>query len=279
MCVPDALRSKQAGTHILIINAVIFGLTNKNERKIAMKKNISQEQEKVVFKKYSQRGFFVKFILFFYYKMVDVYKVIKYGKEFDEYGMTMYCGRQGAGKTTAMVEYLERMREKYPDALILTNFGYKFETRPFKDWRDFFDVKNGTKGVIFAIDEIQNEFSSSAWRNFPESLLSEVTQQRKQRVKIVCTSQIFTRVAKPLREQCMDVVDCFTIAGRWTWIKCFDAVDYNKAIDTPNGKDKLRRLYIKTFIQDDYLRSLYDSYAKIERISNTEYLSRIERGA
>lgn len=229
--------------------------------------------------KYTERGFLLKFVMFFLFKIKDFIFALKNGTEFKEYGMTMYCGRQGAGKTTAMTEYLERMRKKYPKALILTNYGYAHETRAFKDWSDFFEVKNGTDGIIYAIDEIQNEFSSTQWKNFPEALLSEITQQRKQRVKIVCTSQIFTRVAKPLREQCMDVVECFTIGGRWTWMKAFDAVDYNRIIDSPTGKDNLRRLYVKTFIQDEHLRSLYDSYAKIERISRTEFMSKQERGA
>lgn len=237
-----------------------------------------KKKSKLKVKKYSERGFLLKFLFFWFMKIKDIFLILKNGSGFEEYGMTMYCGRQGAGKTMAMTEYLERMRAKYPNALILTNYGYKYETSPFVDWNDFFSVKNGTDGIIFAIDEIQNEFSSTAWKNFPESLLSEITQQRKQRVKIVCTSQIFTRVAKPLREQCMDVVDCFTVGGRWTWTKCFDAVDYNRFIDSPSGKDKIRRLYIKTFIQDNHLRNLYDSYAKIERISRTDFMSKQERG-
>lgn len=231
-------------------------------------------------KKYVERGFFVKLAIFFFMKFKDAYRTYKLDfKEFKEYGMTMYCGRQGAGKTMAMTSYLEQMRKKYPDAMIITNYGYVHEDRPFKDWNDFFEVKNGTKGIIYAIDEIQNEFSSAAWKNFPESLLTEVTQQRKQRVKIVCSSQIFTRVAKPLREQCMEVVDCFTIGERWTFLRCFDAVDYNRFIDSPTGKEKLRRLYRRSFVQDEYIRNLYDTYKKIERIKRTEFMSRAERGA
>ena len=231
-------------------------------------------------KKYTERGFFIKLAMFFFMKIKDAYRSYKMGyKEFKEYGMTMYCGRQGAGKTMAMTTYLETIRKKYPEALIITNYGYIHETQPFKDWQDFFEIKNGTKGIVYAIDEIQNEFSSSAWKNFPESLLTEITQQRKQRVKIVCSSQIFTRVAKPLREQCMDVVDCFTIGERGTFMRCFDAVEYNKTIDSPTGKDKLRRKYRKSFVQDNYIRGLYDTYEKIERIKRTEYLSKAERGA
>lgn len=238
---------------------------------------IKQTVEKEKKRKYTERGFFDKFGRFWISKIKDTYHVMKNGREFEEYGMTMYCGRQGAGKTMAMTEYLERMRKKYPKALIITNYGYIHETQPMQDWNDFFEIKNGTDGIIFAIDEIQNEFSSMAWKNFPESLLSEVTQQRKQRVKIVCTSQIFTRVAKPLREQCMDVVECFTFAGRWTFERCFDAVEYNRTIDSPSGRDNLRRLYRKSFIQDSYLRNCYDSYAKIERIQRTEFMSKQER--
>lgn len=236
-----------------------------------------QSKKKQKFKRYTSKGFFIKFIRFWFMKLYDSYLVMKNGKEFAEFGVSMYCGRQGAGKTMAMTEYLERMREKYPNALIVSNYGYKNQDLVFKDWNDFFDIRNGTDGVIFAIDEIQNEFSSAAWNKFPESLLQEITQQRKQRIKIVCSSQLFTRVAKPLREQCNDVVDCFTIAGRWTFERCFDAVDYNNTIDSPTGKQKKRLLYRKSFIQDNYLRNLYDSYEKIERISRTEFLERDKR--
>lgn len=240
---------------------------------------MSRSKREKEFKKYSSKGFFLKFATFWIYKIIDVIKASKEGSVFKEFGTTFYCGRQGAGKTTAMVEYLERMREKYPKAMIITNFGYKHENQPMTDWKDFFNVKNGTDGVIFAIDEIQNEFSSSAWNKFPESLLSEITQQRKQRVKVVCTSQVFSRVAKPLREQAFDVVECVTFASRWVFTTCFDAYDYNDSIDSPTMKKKIRRLYRKNFLQDDYLRSLFDSYAKIERLERTEFLQKKERSA
>lgn len=233
----------------------------------------------VKIKKYSEKPFLYKAAALSGFKVFDTYQAVKQGVTFNEFGMSMYCGRQGAGKTMAMTEYLERMRREYPKALIVTNYGYKHETQPMNDWQDFFNIRNGTDGVIFAIDEIQNEFSSTQWKNFPESLLSEITQQRKQRVKIVATSQIFTRVAKPLREQCFDVVVCKTFMGRWTFTKCFDAVDYNDAIDSPEKKSNMTRLYRKSFIQDDNLRNLFDSYAKIEKMGRTEFMSKLERGS
>lgn len=190
---------------------------------------------------------------------------------FNEYGLTLFCGRQGAGKTMAMTYYLEAMRQKYPDVHILTNYFYKNQTKSLDSVDDIMSYRNGDNGVIFAIDEIQNEFSSTAWKDFPEFLLSEITQQRKQKVKIVGTSQVFTRVVKQLREQTYEVVECNTLFGRWTFTKCFDAEEYNLIVDNPILKQKLRRLYRHNFIQTDNIRDLYDSYAKIESIKSKKY--------
>lgn len=214
----------------------------------------------------SNKGFSKKLAIFIYRIFGDVRAKIKNGKKFNEYGLTLYCGRQGAGKTMAMTEYLERMRKEYPDAIICTNYGYVNQSFPLEDWKQIFQIRNGDKGVIFAIDEIQNEFNSDNWRNFPEGLLAEVTQQRKQKIKIVGTSQVFTRVVKQLREQTFEVVDCRTFAGRWTFTKAFDAFEYNAAIDSPLAKSKLQRLWRRNFVQSDELRDLYDSYAKIEKM-------------
>lgn len=239
--------------------------------------NLTRKKKQEKRKAYTNSNIFIKLIFFFYMKLIDSYRKMKEGKTFDEYGLTMYCGRQGAGKTIAMTDYLERMREKYPNALIITNYGYKYQNGEMKDWEDFFSIRNGTDGVIFAIDEIQNEFSSAAWNKFPESLLSEITQQRKQRVKIVCTSQIYTRVVKQLREQCNDVVECNTFGGRWTFTRCYDAVDYNNVIDRPTARENIRRLYTRSFLQDDYIRNCFDTYQKIEKMQQTEYLGKSER--
>jgi hypothetical protein len=218
-----------------------------------------------------------KLIDFLRWKIIDFIRLFRDGRGFDQYGLTIYCGRQGAGKTMAMVEYLERMKKEYPDCVIVTNFGYKGQTRAMDSWRDLVEIRNGTKGVIFAIDEIQNEYDSTKWKDFPEQLLSQITMQRKQRIKIVATSQVFTRVVKQLREQCFEVVECRTLFGRWTFTRCYDAVEYNFVIDNPEKKSKLFKLWRHSFIQSDYLRERYDSYQVIEKLKTLEILPRSER--
>lgn len=177
-----------------------------------------------------------------------------------------------------MIEYLERMRVKYPNVQIYSNFGYVNETGAFTDWRQLVNIRNGLDGVIFAIDELQNEWNSLDYKNFPEHLLSQITQQRKQRIKIVGTSQVFTRVVKQLREQTFEVVECRTLLGRWTFTRCFDAEDYtNQVIDNPEIKKRVKRKYRYSFIQTDLLRNLYDSYSIVCQMANKNYVPRSER--
>lgn len=211
------------------------------------------------------------------YKLKDLKNFNK--DYFKLYGLRVYTGRQGAGKTIGLVYDLERYRKRYPKAKIYTNFGYKYETAPLNSLNDLLDpaLKNGTDGVIFAIDEIQNEFSCANSKDFPETLLSQVTQQRKQRVCILATSQVFTRVAKPLREQCFIVVVCQTLFSRYTRLKYYDADNYIEYADNPSRdkRRKLRKKDYQSFVQTDNLRDLYNSYLLIERLNRTGFAPKL----
>lgn len=238
---------------------------------------LSKKQEKIKYGDYSNDNFFIKILKFFIYLFSDAFHTMRNGSKFNEFGITFFCGEQGSGKTMAMTEYLERMRKKYPKVLIVTNYGYKYQTHEFTDWNDFFNIRNGEDGVIFAIDEIQNEFNNQKWKNFPEELLSEITQQRKQKVKIVCTSQVYEDVVIQLRRQAFYIVDCMTFANRLTITKCYKRRDYERALKSTEGTAKVRKVYRKWFVQNEYLRSLYDTERKIERLKRTKFLSREER--
>jgi len=223
--------------------------------------------------------FFSMLLDFIRWLIYDLLWTIINGKVFKPYGLTCFVGRQGGGKTISMVEYLDRMKELYPDSIVVTNFNYIKQDMPFTSWRQFTEVRNGLDGVIFAIDELQNEYNSNNWKDFPEDLLSVVTMQRKQRIKIVATSQVFTRVVKQLREQCYEVVECKTYLGRWTRQKCYDADDYNYIIDnpTPERRFRTRKKWKYSFIQGNFIRNLFDSYAVVESIKQKEYIDRNER--
>jgi Zonular occludens toxin (Zot). len=196
---------------------------------------------------------------------------------FSEYGFSIFTGRQGAGKTVSMVRYLDLMRKKYPNVKIITNFNYAYADKRMKDWRDFMEIRNGEDGVIFAIDEIHSEYSAASWKDFPEALLSEISMQRKQRVKIVATSQVFCRVAKPIREQAFSVMVCRTYFSRLTFFKEYDAAEYSTS-DTPyKVKKSVKPIWKSVFVQSNALRRSFDTYEKIERMKKLDFIPRGER--
>ncbi|WP_277407616.1 hypothetical protein [Lacrimispora xylanisolvens] len=98
-------------------------------------------------------------------------------------------------------------------------------------------------------------------------------------ITILSSSQVFTRVAKPLWEQCYDVMECHTFFGRWTRVKCYDADDYCSVIDnySPEKKFKLPKRWIRSFIQTDELRESYDTYEEVQRLSRQGFAPKVVR--
>ena len=219
----------------------------------------------------------LKLANFIRWRFVDVMDSSESRNQFREFGLTLYCGRQGSGKSISMVHYLKRMRERYPACIIVTNFSCNYADYIMEGWDDFFKYRNGDKGVIFAIDEIHSEYSSASWKDFPENLLSEISQQRKQRIKIIASSQVYSRIAKPIREQAFTVVICSTIGNRWTFNREYDALDMEALSNNPSYK--IKSLWRTSFVQDEELRGSYDTYEKIRRMRDREFIPRNERGA
>lgn len=228
-------------------------------------------------------NFIIHLFQFIKWKSVDFKKWrydVKNGvTHFRLYGLTCFVGRQGGGKTVSLIQMLNEAHIKYPNAHIYTNFKYKYATGQLESLNDLLTIRNGTDGVIFAIDELQNEFSSNTSKDFPETLLSTITMQRKQCVKIYATSQVFTRVSKPLREQCYEVVECRTFMCRWTRMKCYDADDYNLMIDSNDikAKHKTPKKWKRSFIQTDDMRNCYDTYEVIKRLSRQGFKTKVEK--
>lgn len=108
-------------------------------------------------------------------------------------GCVIFEGRQGAGKTISMVEFIMRMQQEYPRARCTTNLAYTKEDTSLKDWKMLLEYTNGIYGVIVSIDELQNWFSSKDSKDFPPEMLEIITQNRKNRRIILryCTKLLF----------------------------------------------------------------------------------------
>lgn len=217
--------------------------------------------------------FLSMFFDFLRWKIHDFFIRLINGRTFNLYGVTCYCGRQGSGKTIGVVEKLEQIKQIYPECIICTNIDYLKQDLPLTSWLQLLFLRNGEKGVVFVIDEVQNQ--GLDWSKFPEVLLQVVTMQRKQKIKIFLTSQVYKSVVIQLRRQCFDVVECKTFLGRWTRQKCYDADEYNSIIDlvTPEKRHKLMKKWKYSFIQNNHLRNLYDTNQIVDTLNDFDKLS------
>jgi hypothetical protein len=122
------------------------------------------------------------------------------------------------------------------------------------------EVNNGTFGVSYIIDEIHTYLNALDSKNIPMYIFTEISQQRKQRKLIIGTSQLFMRVAKPMREQCDNVIKCKTIFGIFTLQHAYDGAtveqDYSGAM---TGQLKKRGWFFHT----RKIRSAFDTYQKV----------------
>lgn len=192
------------------------------------------------------------------------YMLDKFEREtgyFHPRGIHIFCGEQGAGKTIACVEMMLRLNSMYPLSKMTSNFAVQSETDPLDDWHMLLDYVNGHKGVIVGIDEIQNWFMSGN-NKLPVEMLEVVTQNRKNNRILCCTSQVFTKVNKGIREQVSLVYNPHTFLG------CFTIVIKRKPVfdDEGNVKEmKYRGMY--SFVHTDELRAAYDTYKVIHTLS------------
>lgn len=122
--------------------------------------------------------------------------------EFKHKGLVIFEGRQGRGKTIAMIEFARRMQQEYPDVKCLCNIGYSKQDEELDDWHKLVEYKNGKYGVIGIMDETQNWFSSNQSKDFPPEMLETITQNRKNRRIILrnCSKLLFTRKSYSLTD-------------------------------------------------------------------------------
>lgn len=185
---------------------------------------------------------------------------------FEPEGILIFCGSQGSGKTLSAVQYVKRLCCEYPKAILVTNvdisnLNWNTKVIEYDGLDSLKNVENGYHGVIYFIDEIHLELNSLESKNIDMDTIVELSQQRKQRKHIVGTSQVYMRMAKPLREQVKNVVLCKNF---------FKYIQWNTLIDGFNSYEengKLKCDVVKKYLwfHTPSLYGSYDTYAKMRR--------------
>lgn len=217
---------------------------------------------------------------------------------FDPDGILVFCGAQGQGKTLSAVSYVYRLCLKYPEVIVCTNVELSDSDDIVFCWslypdrgaegakvqralaRSLYpdmvcvgcviydsvdrltDVSNGYAGVIYLIDEMHLEFNSLESKQMNTNIFYQVSQQRKQRKHIVGTSQVFSRLAKPFREQFKYLVECRCLFSLLQINKLCNALDCHEDKD---GTVVASRMHTYFWVHDSKIYQMYDTAQIIKR--------------
>lgn len=184
-------------------------------------------------------------------------------------GIWVFCGPQGSGKTLSAVQCLKEIKEEYPKAVVVSNIEIKnvdFDVIPFEDYSQLREMSNGVEGIIFLLDEIHVLWNSLESKDIPISEMATFCQMRKDRRVIIGTSQVYGRIAKPIREQLQYIVDCYNV---------FNLVQINKVLNPAeaiekNGHIESECLGTRIWFHTPELYKSYDTLFKIEKVSRKE---------
>lgn len=181
-------------------------------------------------------------------------------------GSKVYKGFQGSGKTLSAVHDLFLLKQEYPDCLIYSNVLIKglddFELiQNDKDLDEALTTSNGDKGIVIFLDEAHLFFNKKDGISL--DVLAAISQQRKDRRRLIFTSQIWEELDVSLRKQVKEVVNCRCVLGRIqvNTISDGESISYDKL----KGTWTARKLRTEIFKHNQQLYDCYDTFQKIMR--------------
>lgn len=183
-------------------------------------------------------------------------------------GIYQFVGLPGEGKTLSMVAHIERALEKNPDLVVATNFHYAKENFCIEHWIDIIkialDANKQRRPCLIAVDEVQNTFDASEWKNFPAALYSLLSFNRKLNLQFLCSAQIYERIPSKIRQLANYTVICKNVlkADRYFINYYFEKNNYESSFDGKRAKAE----FIRDFIADDDLYAKYNTFEQIKTI-------------
>lgn len=184
-------------------------------------------------------------------------------------GIWVFCGPQGSGKTLSAVKCLKKICAEYPKAMVVSNIdikGFDREIIPFTDYDQLLHLTNGTDGIIFLIDEIHVLWNSLESKEIPISEMATFCQMRKDRRVIIGTSQVYSRIAKPIREQLQYIIACKNYFGV---LQYNSVLDPSEAIEV-NGHVSSEIITNQIWFHSPELYDSYDTLFKIKKANRKE---------
>lgn len=220
---------------------------------------------------------------YLYYHIYDKLIHKHYGKIklFPGWGIHLYTGKFGQGKTSLMTIKAYKMCVKYPQLHVVTNIDLANfpEHTKILPLRTAEDILNAPDNSLILIDEIGTLFNSrdftSGKNSVPKPVFQHLCQCRKKHLMILATVQRFNLLDKQIRDITATVTTCVAapkhpfsrvLIGRTYDIDEYEAYVSNKMYNP-------RVDYTTVVIQKDQYRHLYDTTQLIQGLLKMEYLS------
>ena len=215
-------------------------------------------------------------IIYFFTDLIDNFKHKRWKERSFPYGIHLYCGMFGTGKTLTMTHRARMIYHAYGGKVrILSN--YHLTDIPYIPLINFNQIceleedQGEYVGTLVLIDEIEHVLSHRNYSKFPLSMLSVLCQQRKCKVCILASSQRYAMVDKLFRSITTNVIDCRKI-WRFAKMTVYDAWEMENAVNYESIKP---RDYIWWFVKNQDYRS-YDTYQMIRKNSAEDFISNDE---
>lgn len=212
--------------------------------------------------------FNIHFFLFYAVKDLIEYIAKRKWRIWKGYGMDIFVGMFGRGKSLAASVYVLSQAKRYK-LHVLSNiklFGY-----PYTELVNYQQIIDAPDNTIILIDEISTVFNAREWKDFNINLLFQLLQCRKNKKKIVATAQRFAHVDKLIRDITSNVVDCNKM-WRFQNLKFYDAWDYENCMNTQMLRPVRRECL---FVRDIHYNS-YDTNELIDNVKRTDFKSNDE---
>lgn len=206
-------------------------------------------------------------------------------KRFEGWGLHLYVGMFGAGKTSTMVYDAYNLCKRFPQITVVSNFAlYNFpahtQIRPLKNVSDIINAPDNT---LVLIDEIGTVFNSRDFMGgkggVPKLLFQHICQCRKRHIEILATTQRWNFLDKQLRDITATVTKSSVSFrhpfSRMATCRVYDSVDYDMGYTNPLYQPTV--IGYEVYIQTDKVRSLYDTSELVETMLNDKsYVSDAE---
>lgn len=195
-------------------------------------------------------------------------KWVRPKKDLFPIGSRVYKGFQGSGKSLSMVKYALDISTSFPQCVVysnmkirgIPNFVYIENDAILKQALSF---ENRERGVLILLDEAHLYFNKKSGISL--DVLTAISQQRKDRKRLVFSSQIWEELDISLRKQVKEIVSCRCIGGRFQ----INNISDGETLSYDGHQYVARHIRTEIFKHYQDLYNSYDTYQKI--ITNEDY--------